>query len=71
MYYETIVQLLYLSGNHIPQVMIYTNKLVTLKNLILNYIGMTYINILKKVSCCEVIWKLWDVFFMKIIFIAP
>ena len=47
-YYETIVQLLYLSGNHLPLVMIYKNKLVTLKNLILKYIGMTHINILKR-----------------------
>jgi hypothetical protein len=36
-YYVTIVQLLYLSGNHLPLVMIYKNKLVTLKNLILKY----------------------------------
>ena len=47
-YYETIVQLLYLSGIHLPLVMIYKNKLVTLKNLILKYIGMTNINILKR-----------------------
>ena len=46
-YYETIVQLLYLSGNHLPLVMIYKNKLVTLKNLILKYIGIININILK------------------------
>ena len=47
-YYETIVQLLYLSGNHLPLVMIYKNKLVTLKNLILKYIGIININILKR-----------------------
>jgi hypothetical protein len=39
-YYETIVQLLYMSGNHLPLVMIYKYKMVTLKNLILKYIGM-------------------------------
>ena len=43
-----LVQLLYFSGNHLPLVMIYKNKLVTLKNLILKYIGMTNINILKE-----------------------
>ena len=43
-----MVQLLYLSGNHLPLVMIYKNKLVTLKNLILKYIGMENINILKR-----------------------
>ena len=37
--------MLYLSGNHLPLVMIYKNKLVTLKNLILKYIRMTNINI--------------------------
>ena len=77
-YYETIVQLLYLSGIHLPLVMIYKNKLVTLKNLILKYIGMTNINILKRkchvginVVFLEVILKLCDVCFMKNIFIAP
>jgi hypothetical protein len=50
----------------------------TLKNLILKYIGMTYINILKRkchvginVVFLEVILKLCDVWFMKNIFIAP
>jgi hypothetical protein len=38
--------LLYLSGNHLPLLMIYKNKMVTLKNLILKYIGMK--NILKR-----------------------
>ena len=57
-YYETIVQLLYFSGNHLPLVMIYKNKMVTLKNLILRYIGMTNQYIEKKVSCwnkCSVV----------------
>ena len=80
-YYETIVQLLYLSGNYLPLVMIYKNELVTLKNLILKYIhdiGMTNINILKRkchvginVVFLEVILKLCDVCFMKNICIAP
>ena len=72
-----LVQLLYFSGNHLPLVMIYKNKLVTLKNLILKYIGMTNINILKRkcnvginVVFLEVILKLCDVCFMKNIFIA-
>jgi hypothetical protein len=47
-YYVTIVQLLYFSGNHLPLVMIYEYKMVTLKNLILKYIGMKNINILKR-----------------------
>ena len=72
-YYETKVQLLYLSGNHLPLVMIYKNKMVTLKNLILKYIGMKNINILKRkchvginvVVFLEVILKLCDVCFMK------
>ena len=46
--YETIVQLLYLSGNHLPLLMICKNKMVTLKNLILKYIGVKNINILKR-----------------------
>ena len=46
--YETIVRLLYSSGNHLSLVMIYKNKMVTLKNLILKYIGMNNINILKR-----------------------
>ena len=53
-------------------------NLVTLKNLILKYIGMTNINILKRkchvginVVFLEVILKLCDVCFMKNIFIAP
>jgi hypothetical protein len=54
-YYETKVQLLYLSGNHLPLVMIYKNKMVTLKNWILKYIDMKNINIHfwieKEVSC--------------------
>jgi hypothetical protein len=62
----------------LPLVMIYKNKLVTLKNWILKYIGMTNINILKRkchvginVVFLEVILKLCDVCFMKNIFIAP
>ena len=47
-YYETLVQLLYLSGNHLSLLMIYKNKMVTLKNLILKYIGMKNITILKR-----------------------
>ena len=78
-YYETKVRLLYLSGNHLPLVMIYKNKMVTLKNLILKYIGMKNINIILKrkchlqinVVCLVVILKLYDVCFMKSIFIAP
>ena len=76
-YYETIVQLLYLSGNHLPLLMIYKNKMVTPKNLILQYIGMTNINTLKRnchvginVVFLEVILKMYDVCFMKNIFIA-
>ena len=76
--YETIVQLLYSSGNHLSLVMIYKNKMVTLKNLILKYIGMKNINILKRechvginVVFVEEILKLYDVRFMKNIFIAP
>ena len=74
-YYETIVQLLYLSENHL---MIYKNKIVTLKNLLLKYIGMKNIIILKRnchvgmnVVILEVILKLYDACFMKNIFIAP
>ena len=48
--YETIVQLLYSSGNHLCLVMIYKNKIVTLKNLILKYIGKKNINIYWKES---------------------
>ena len=48
--YETIVQFLYSSGNHLCLVMIYKNKMVTLKNLILKYIGMKNINIYWKES---------------------
>jgi len=77
-YYETIVQLLYLSGNHLPLLMIYKNKIVTLKNLLLKYIGMKNIIILKRnchvginVVFLGVILKLCDVCFMKNIFIAP
>ena len=47
-YYETIVHLLY----HLPLRMLYKRKMVTLKNLILKYIGRKknqYIE--KKVSC--------------------
>ena len=76
--YETIVQLLYSSGNHLSLVMIYKNKMVTLKNLILKYIGMKNINILKRkchvginVVFLEEILKLYDVCFMKNIFISP
>jgi hypothetical protein len=56
---------------------IYKNKMVTLKNLILKYIGIKNINILKRkwhvginVVFLEVILKLCDVCFMKNIFIA-
>jgi hypothetical protein len=59
-------------------VMIYKNKMVTLKNLILKYIGMNNINILKRkchvginVVFLEEILKLYDVCFMKNISIAP
>ena len=52
--------------------------MVTLKNLILKYIGRKKINILKRkchveidVVFLEVILKLYDVCFMKHIFIAP
>jgi len=58
--------------------MIYKNKMVTSKNLILKYIGMKNINILKRkchveinVVFLEVILKLYDVRFMKNIFTAP
>jgi hypothetical protein len=72
-YYETKVRLLYLSGNHLPLVMIYKNKMVTLKNLILKYIGMKNINIHlwieKEVSCsnkCNVfIETVWCMFHEK------
>ena len=67
-YYETKVLLLYLSGNHLHL----KNKVVTLKNLLLKYIGMKNINILKRnchiginVVFLEVILKLYDVCFMK------
>jgi len=57
--------------------MIYKNKMVTLKNLILKYIGMKNINILNRnchvginVVFLEMILKLYDVCFMKNIFIA-
>jgi hypothetical protein len=77
-YYETIVQLLYLSEITYPWWWYIKNKLVTLKNLILIYIGMTNINILKRkchvginVLFLEVILKLCDVYFMNNIFIAP
>ena len=76
--YETIVRLLYSSGNHLSLVMIYKNKMVTLKNLILKYIGMNNINILKRkchvginIVFLEEILKLYDVCFMKNISIAP
>jgi hypothetical protein len=76
--YETIVQLFYSSGNHWCLVMIYKNKMVTLKNLILTYIGMKNIIILKRkchveinVVFLEEILKLYDVCFMKNIFISP
>jgi hypothetical protein len=56
--------LLYLSGNHLSPLMIYKNKMVTLKNLILKYIGMK--NILKRkchvginVVFIEVIETVW------------
>ena len=69
------LQLLYLSGNHL---MIYKNKIVTLKNLLLKYIGMKNIIILKRnchvgmnVVILEVILKLYDACFMKNICIAP
>jgi hypothetical protein len=52
--------------------MIYKNKMVTLKNLILKYIGMKNINILKRkchvginVVFLEEILKLYDVCYMK------
>jgi hypothetical protein len=58
--------------------MIYKNKMVTLKNLILKYIGMNNINILKRnchvginVVFLEMILKMYDVCFMKNISIAP
>jgi hypothetical protein len=67
-----------MSGNRLPLVMIYKYKMVTLKNLILKYIGMTNINILKRkchvginVVFLEVMLKLCNVCFMKNIFIAP
>ena len=76
--YETIVQLFYSSGSHWCLVMIYKNKMVTLKNLILTYIGMKNIIILKRkchveinVVFLEEILKLYDVCFMKNIFISP
>jgi hypothetical protein len=46
-YYETIVQFRYLSGNQLPLQMSCKNKIVTLKNLILKYIGMENIHYLK------------------------
>ena len=56
--------LLYLSANQLPLLMIYKNKMVTLKNLILKYIGMK--NILKRkchvainVVFIEVIETVW------------
>ena len=60
-----------------PLLMVYKNKMVTLKNFILKYIGMKNINILKR-KCLvginllflELILKLYDVCFMKNIFIA-
>ena len=68
----------YLSGKHLPLLMFYKNNIVTLKNLILKYIGMENINIWKRmcqvginVVFLEVILKLYDVCFMKHIFIAP
>ena len=68
----------YLVSCVLPLVMIYKNKLVTLKNWILKYIGMTNINILKRkchvginVVFLEVILKLYDLCFMKHICIAP
>ena len=71
-YYETIVHLLYLSRNHLPLLLIYKNKMVTSKNLILKYIGVKNINILKRkchvginVAFLELILKLYDVCFMK------
>jgi hypothetical protein len=39
---------IYTSGNHVSLLMIYENKMVTLKNLILKYIGMKNIIILKR-----------------------
>jgi hypothetical protein len=58
--------------------MIYKNKIVTLKNLLLKYIGMKNIIILKRdchvginVVFLEVILKLYDACFMKNMFIAP
>jgi len=58
--------------------MIYKNKMVTLKNLILKYIGMKNINILKRkchiginVVILEMILKLYYVCFMKNMFSAP
>ena len=57
--------------------MYYKNNIVTLKNLILKYIGMENINIWKRmcqvginVVFLEVILKLYDVCFMKNIFIV-
>ena len=78
-YYETIVQLLYLSGKHLPLLMIIKQiKWSHWTNSILKYIGMKYINILKgkchvgiTVAFLELILKLFDVCFMKNIFIAP
>jgi hypothetical protein len=56
-----------LSGNHLPLLVIYKNKMVALKNLTLNYIGMQNINILKRkchvginVVFLEVILKLYE-----------
>ena len=59
--------------------MIYKNKMVTLINLILKYIGMKNINILREkkhhvgvnVVLLELILKLYDVCFMQNICIAP
>ena len=69
-YYETIVQLLYLSGNHLPLalLMIYKNKMVTPKNL-----WKISIYWKESVVFLEVILKLYDVCycFMKNICIAP
>jgi hypothetical protein len=51
-YYETMVQLLYLSGNHLPLVMIYENKFGHIEKLntkIYWYDKYQYIE--KKVSC--------------------
>ena len=77
-YYETSAVALFFRKALTPADDYKTNKMVTLNNSILKYIGMKYINILKRkclvgitVAFLELILKLYDVCFMKNFFIAP